>query len=348
MITTCLNHRSLHLKLLSVVIPAYNVEKYINQCLHSFVVKRILPFIEVLIINDGSNDATYDMAAAYERQYPDTFKVITKQNGGHGSAINMGIKEATGKYFKVVDGDDWVDPQALTALIETLRISNSDVVFHNFYWVDESTGNRKAEMKEHFAGVQYHKEYLFSNVCQKLYMKMHSMTIKTQVLQNHQIFLDEKCFYVDTEYILYPIPHINTITFVPDFVYQYRVGQIGQSVNIWNMQLRMADHLKVLDSVIRFYLAYKQSQNPENQKEQYILRLINRVIASQYKIFLSFEGSASIKRRLMVFDDYIKNSDIDLYNGMGNPAIHLLRKSRFCLYPLASLAVRMKYSKGPK
>ena len=64
------------MKLLSVVIPAYNVEKYINQCLHSFVVKRILPFIEVLIINDGSNDATYDMAAAYERQYPDTFKVI--------------------------------------------------------------------------------------------------------------------------------------------------------------------------------------------------------------------------------------------------------------------------------
>ena len=140
MITTCLNHRSLHLKLLSVVIPAYNVEKYINQCLHSFVVKRILPFIEVLIINDGSNDATYDMAAAYERQYPDTFKVITKQNGGHGSAINMGIKEATGKYFKVVDGDDWVDPQALTALIETLRISNSDVVFHNFYWVENIFG----------------------------------------------------------------------------------------------------------------------------------------------------------------------------------------------------------------
>lgn len=83
----------------------------------------------MLIINDGSNDATYDMAAAYERQYPDTFKVITKQNGGHGSAINMGIKEATGKYFKVVDGDDWVDPQALSALIETLKTSNSDVVF---------------------------------------------------------------------------------------------------------------------------------------------------------------------------------------------------------------------------
>lgn len=336
------------MKLLSVVIPAYNVEKYINQCLHSFVVEEVLPFIEVLIINDGSNDATYDMAAAYERQYPDTFKVITKQNGGHGSAINMGIKEATGKYFKVVDGDDWVDPQALSALIETLKTSNSDVVFHNFYWIDESTGNRKAEMKEPFTDVQYYKEYLFSNVCQKLYMKMHSMTIATQILQNQQIFLDEKCFYVDTEYILYPIPHINTITFVPDFVYQYRVGQIGQSVNIWNMQLRMADHLKVLDSVIRFYLAYKQSQNPESPKEQYILRLINRVIASQYKIFLSFKGSARIKERLIAFDDYIKDSDIDLYNGMRNPVIRLLRKSRFCLYPMVSLAVRMKYGKEPK
>ena len=93
-------------KTLSIVIPAYNVEKFLNNTLDSFVEDSVLADIEVLIVDDGSKDKTAEIGNVYAQKYPNTFRVISKENGGHGSTINVGIREAVGKYFKVVDGDD--------------------------------------------------------------------------------------------------------------------------------------------------------------------------------------------------------------------------------------------------
>ena len=108
-------------KILTVVVPAYNIETYVKQCLDSFVQKEILDDIEVLVINDGSKDRTVELAEAYVRKYPETFRVINKENGGHGSTINRGIKEASGRYFKVVDGDDWVEGEAFVKLVRFFK-----------------------------------------------------------------------------------------------------------------------------------------------------------------------------------------------------------------------------------
>lgn len=94
-------------KILTVVIPTYNIEKYIETCLNSFVIPEVMEKLEVLVVNDGSKDSSAVLARAYEERYPDTFRVIDKENGGHGSTINRGLLEAAGTYFKVVDGDDW-------------------------------------------------------------------------------------------------------------------------------------------------------------------------------------------------------------------------------------------------
>ncbi len=108
-------------KILTVVIPAYNIEKYIENCLDSFVIPEVLEDLEVLIVNDGSKDRSADLAAAYEKRYPNSFRVINKENGGHGSTINRGLLEASGKYFKVVDGDDWVEREAFLRLMDCLK-----------------------------------------------------------------------------------------------------------------------------------------------------------------------------------------------------------------------------------
>ena len=96
-------------KILTITVPSYNVEKFLENTLDSFVDERVLDAIEVLVVDDGSKDRTAEIGKGYEAKYPGTFRVISKENGGHGSTINRGIKEARGKYFKVVDGDDWVD-----------------------------------------------------------------------------------------------------------------------------------------------------------------------------------------------------------------------------------------------
>ena len=118
-------------KILSIVVPAYNVEKYLDQCLSSFVNTEVLRDIEILIINDGSTDRTAEIAEKYCEKYPGCFVLYNKENGGHGSGINYGIEHAKGKYFKVVDGDDWVETVNLPVFVRTLKKIDVDVIASN-------------------------------------------------------------------------------------------------------------------------------------------------------------------------------------------------------------------------
>ena len=112
----------------SVIIPVYNVEKYLRQTLDSFLAEEILEEIEILIVDDGSKDKTAAIGKEYERKYPGTFRVISKENGGHGSTINRGIQEAKGRYFKVVDGDDWVNTADFVKLVKALKNCTAEYV----------------------------------------------------------------------------------------------------------------------------------------------------------------------------------------------------------------------------
>ena len=128
-----------------------------------------------------------------------------------------------------MDADDWVERGAFIKLLNTLRKSDSDIIASGFYWVyDEGQRNkedfvRKAEMKIPFVGVDYNKEYIFDEIADRIYIKMHHMTIKTETLKRNNIKIDERCYYVDSEYIIYPIPYVRTIKFVDAFVYMYRL-----------------------------------------------------------------------------------------------------------------------------
>ena len=129
-------------KILTITVPAYNVEKFLEKTLDSSLVKEILDEIEVLVVDDGSGDGTAAIGRKYQERYPGSFRLISKENGGHGSTINRGIQEARGKYFKLVDGDDWVDNSGLRELNRRLRTCEADYVFTNYYVVNDGTGER--------------------------------------------------------------------------------------------------------------------------------------------------------------------------------------------------------------
>ena len=126
-------------KVLTVVVPSYNVEAYLADTLKSFIHPDIMEEVEVLIVNDESTDSTEEIGRSFEVRYPQTFRVITKKNGGHGSTINRGIQEAAGRYFKVVDGDDWVDTENFRKLVKMLKRLDVDVIRNNYTWVDHET-----------------------------------------------------------------------------------------------------------------------------------------------------------------------------------------------------------------
>lgn len=332
-------------KLLTITVPVYNVEQYIRQCLDSFLVADISNDLEILVIDDGTKDQSAFIAADYEVKYPNIFHVIHKENGGHGSAVNKGIENASGKYFKVVDGDDWVDPVSLKKLVLFLKKTDSDMIINNFCSVIDGT-SKKREQLAAFPNVHYGKEYNFSDICKDLYIKMHAITIRTDILQKNHIFLDEHCYYVDMEYITYPIPYVNTITFLKDYVYQYRVGLEAQSVNIRSMQKNVSHHLMVTCALITFCQNMNEewgNNSIESSKKVYVMHIVQRMIASQFKIYLSFDPCSQMKDKLLAFDSYIHEVDQILYSSQTNYVVRLLRISRFRLYRPISYIVRYLY-----
>lgn len=336
-------------KILTIVVPSYNAEKYLQDNLDSFCIEELLPDIEVLIINDGSTDRTVHIAESYVQTYPDTYKVINKENGGHGSGINCGIQHASGIYFKVVDADDWVDPDAFRRLVDALRQKPADVVYSGFLWAyDEGQEKKeqyatKAEMTVPFEGVVYGKVYEFDEAAPSLYMKMHNMTIRTEILRQNGIRMDEKCFYVDTEYITYPIPYVQTICFVEGYVYRYRIGRQGQSVGIEKMQQYENHYDRVMASLLNFYEKLGNGIPCTAPRKRYIAGIIARVAAGKIKIMLSFPRSSQKKKELRMFDEHLRTHYPEVYYGNINKAITLLRKSRYWLYGPVSGLVRRKY-----
>lgn len=328
-------------KILTVVVPTYNIEKYIEKCLDSFVIPEVMEELEVLAVNDGSKDNSAGIARTYEERYPGTFRVIDKENGGHGSTINRGLSEASGKYFKVVDGDDWVEREPFLRLMECLKECSSDVVLSNYYWIHDRTGKKKAEFPEPFPGVIYGKEYRFSEISDKVFMKMHAVTLRTEMIKGKIPPIDEHCFYVDMEYVLFPVPLIRTVTCIDAFVYMYRVGLPGQSMSVKSMQKNAANYDRVLKRLFGFYEEQQEKKISESALA-YLENTIARMAASRFKIFLSFPYSGGIKKEMRRFDGELLEKYPKIYRAVRNRAVRILRKTGYRAYFAAWLAYQMK------
>ena len=218
-------------KLLTIVVPVYKVEPYINKCLDSCVLEdeKMMNQLEVIIVNDGTPDNSAEMSREYVKRYPKTFRQIDKENGGHGSAWNVGLKEATGKYLRFLDSDDWLIN--LDKLMFKLQATDADLVFTpvDIHYLDKNEEMRASvegavDNVESIAKFPYQDNWI--NICNFQYC-----TYKTHLLQPLFPLFDEKVFYDDT--ILYIVPQMVAKSFVIfDFsLYQYLVGRAGQTMD---------------------------------------------------------------------------------------------------------------------
>lgn len=238
-------------KILSVVIPSYNMEKYLNQCVGSLVCSKYISDIEILIVNDGSKDGTRDIALKLERGNPESVKLIDKENGGHGSTINVGSANCKGKYFKVIDADDWVNTDELDKLVQALFNTDADCVICNYTSVYEEEG--KEILNNVTAQFKPGQVISYNDYIKKYRLAMHSVVYKTELYRKSNIKLTEKCFYVDTEFIYFPLLTFETVVCFPFNVYQYRLQREGQSVSREGFLKHIEDHRKVMQELCSFY-----------------------------------------------------------------------------------------------
>lgn len=216
-------------KLITIVVPTYNMEKYLDRCLTSLLVPtELMKLLEVLVINDGSKDKSSVIAHHYEAQYPETFRVIDKENGNYGSCINVGLKEATGKYIKVLDADDFFVTDNWKVFLEQLQHIDADLILTDYCHVD---GNNNSK--------EYRCFNIVPNILQKAAdviavfseIEMHAVTYRRQLLLDMDYHQTEGISYTDTEWTTLPIINVSLVFYIPIHIYNYLVGRSGQTVD---------------------------------------------------------------------------------------------------------------------
>ena len=243
------------MKYISFAIPCYNSEAYMEKAINSILVGG--EDVEIIVVNDGSKDGTQEIAERYQEKYPTIVKAVA--NGGHGDAVNCGLEHATGKYFKVVDSDDWVDEEALLKVLDTIKgfvkdESEVDMVIANYVYEKVGMTHKKVIRYDNVLPEnQIFKWEDIGHFRLDQYILMHSVIYRTEMLKLCQLELPKHTFYVDNIYVYYPLPHVRTLYYMNVDLYRYFIGREDQSVNEKVMISRIDQQLFVTKKMISMY-----------------------------------------------------------------------------------------------
>lgn len=268
-------------KILTVAVPAFNAERYLKKCLDSLCRITSLEKLDIIVVNDGSTDGTSELAHRYEREYPQSVRVIDKENGGHGSGINTAVLEARGTYFQVVDADDWVISENMPELLKRLECSQADMVLCHFHMVDMHSGKRRAFQT---SDIPLGHIYSFAD-----FMKyprnarsccfFHGLIYRTTFYRETGIRLSEKIFYEDQEYATLPAYYAQTVLPLDLFIYQYMVGNTAQSISSKNQVRNIEQLAAVFWKICGFYCSHRDMPT---EKRQYFLFKLSELLLSYY------------------------------------------------------------------
>lgn len=301
------------MKLLTFAIPCYNSQDYMAKCIES-----ILPGgedVEIIIVDDGSKDRTAEIADEYASKYPSIIRVVHQPNGGHGEAVNAGIRNATGLYFKVVDSDDWVDQDAYIQVLDKLRElvagkERVDMLLSNYVYEKVGAKHKKVMRQSGFP-----KDCIFTwsdvgHIRKGNYILMHSVIYRTQLLRECGLELPKHTFYVDNIYVYKPLPYVHNMYYLDVDFYRYFIGRDDQSVNEKVMIGRIDQQLKVNKIMVDDVNLWKVA-NPKCRKYMYNYLEIITVVSTIMCIRSGTEENLQKKRELWT---YIKDKDIRLFH----------------------------------
>lgn len=301
------------MKYISFAIPCYNSEAYMTHAIES-----ILPGgedVEIIIVNDGSKDNTSRIGHEYAEKYPDIIKVIDKENGGHGDAVNSGLAAAYGKYFKVVDSDDWVKEESLHRILQVLRGFEEegqqvDMLIANYVYEKEGMENKKCI---HYRNVLPQDEiFHWSDIGHfhlDQYILMHSVIYRTELLQLCQLRLPKHTFYVDNIYVYYPLPHVRKMYYMDEDFYRYYIGREDQSVNEKVMIKRVDQQIFVTKKMIDMY-QMKEITNKKLKKYMINYLAIMMTVSSILCIRSKERENLDKKKDLWL---YLRKKDVKTY-----------------------------------
>lgn len=301
------------MKLITFAVPCYNSESYMRHCVDSLLEGG--EEVEILIVDDGSKDGTAEIADEYASKYPTIVRAIHQENGGHGEAVNTGLLNATGYYYKVVDSDDWVNKAAYQDVLEVLRKMvreniSLDMLLSNFVY--EKQGARRKKVMSYRNMFPQDEVITWDDMRflkKSQYILMHSVIYRTELLRECGLKLPKHTFYVDNIFVYQPLPYVKTIYYLDVNFYRYFIGRGDQSVNEKVMIGRIDQQIRVTHIMLETYNVWKI----ENKKlRKYMMNYLD-IMMMVSSILLIRSGTDENFKKKQELWKYLKNLDRKLY-----------------------------------
>ena len=300
------------MKLLSFAVPCYNSAAYMEKCVDSLL--KGGEDVEIIIVNDGSCDATAEIADRYVEKYPSIEKAVHKENGVHGSAVNSGIEHATGLYFKVVDSDDWVKEEAYMQILDTLRSLTGgekvlDMLVSNFVY--EKVGENRSKVMRYKHALPVNEMFTWDDVKhfrKGQYILMHSVIFRTKLLKECGIKLPEHTFYVDNIYVFEPLPYVRNMYYLDVNFYRYYIGRADQSVNESIMIGRIDQQIKVNKIMIDYMVENKNKIMSNKKLYRYMLSYLDIITTISSIMLIRSDTKENLEKKDELWG-YLKKKD---------------------------------------
>ena len=329
-------------KILTISIAAYNVSQYIRETIESCVVPEVLDDLDIIIVNDGSTDGTAGIAEEYVKRYPESFRLINKENGGYGTTVIQGMKEAKGKYFKLLDGDDWFDREGLAKLVRYLKEIDSDWVLTRVLRIKEGTNEMGKDTPSW--SPYYGKTCTVADLADTNFsynIGMWGLASKTALLREHPFVLPAHRLYTDQLFVFYQMPFVRKISFLDFPVYRYRIGRDGQSIS---RESRIRHYSDAVDNVLAmqdYYARYRELY-PSNQ--YFMMHRLEAYYSFAIRTYLLLPASRKTMKDIISLEKRCKTKTNDVYK----EAFHQKRKILIALrisnyaayYPLACIGIK--------
>ena len=300
------------MKLLSIAIPSYNSQDYLHHAVETLLSGG--DDVEILIVDDGSKDRTAEIADEFERRNPGIVRAIHKENGGHGDAVMTGLANATGRYFKVVDSDDWVDEESFKRVLARLKAMTEkdesvDMLICNYVY--DKVGVKHKHVMQYRSSLPIDRVFGWDEVNMGLghYLLMHSVIYRTQLLRDCGLSLPKHTFYVDELYVYQPMTHVQTMLYLDEDLYHYFIGRDDQSVNEKVMISRIDQQILVTKLMLGYYDVTK-IKNPKLR--HYMVRYLEIMMTVTSILAIRSETEENLKKKKELWQ-YLKQQNFTLY-----------------------------------
>lgn len=316
------------MKILSITVPCYNSQEYMRKCIDSLLVGG--EEVEILVVDDGSSDQTLEIAREYEKNYPGIVRAIHQENKGHGGAVNTGLANASGLYFKVVDSDDWLNEEAFKKALQVLKEciagpKTLDLLICNYVY--EKVGVKHKAVMKYTSALPQDRIFEWEeakSLGRSHYLLMHSMIYRTELLRSCGLVLPEHTFYVDNLVAFIPLASVRTMYYLNVNLYRYFIGRADQSVSEKVMIGRIDQQIKVNKLMINYMAGQKNLQKKQREYMLHLLIMITTV-SSIFLIQTKNEKNYEKKKELW---KYMKNADGKVY-----VSVRLSLLGRLCNLP---------------